>query len=219
MFKELSPTTSLEHVVTDECLLEEVKGKPPQQLWGEACEPLQQLRTYIPACHSRQTNYWLWETGQLWSGLVGCVCLLGALKTMLWHGRKTSPVSASAYVRGGNPSGVCAHVHLTLIWWPLLGCRTQELCWCMWPSVHCHAMTPHFPDSPCYLPLGECSSTNVSRTPRHNSLSRLDHFGYRKHRLCITFVVMFSFSFAEKIQLTHMALNHLQELGTRDWHP
>ncbi len=117
------------------------------------------------------------DCGQAWLDL-----FVGALKTMLWHGRKTSPVSASAYELGGNPSGVCAHVHLTLIWWPLLGCWTQELCWCMWPSVHCHAMTPHFPDNPRYLPLGECSSTNVSSTPQHNSLARLDHFGYRKHR-------------------------------------
>lgn len=62
----------------------------------------------MPACHSMQTNYWLWETGQSWLGLVKSVCLLGALKTMLWHGRKTSPVSASAYILGGNLSGVCA---------------------------------------------------------------------------------------------------------------
>lgn len=55
-----------------------------------------------------QTNYWLWETGWAWSGLVKSVCLLGALETMLWHGRKTSPVSTTAYILGGNLSGVCA---------------------------------------------------------------------------------------------------------------
>jgi len=42
-------------------------------------------------------------------GQVGLnLCLLGALKTMLCHGRKTSLVSSSAYILGGNLSGVCA---------------------------------------------------------------------------------------------------------------